>query len=477
MPRLRLQGRSLSVPSFLSFASFLSLSPPPPCSINFSLPQKKERLPPATSPQTNPNRKMLYKVLLLTTAVGSSALPLPSSTATCDLSCSSGVNMGEGCYGCNGSGKSCCAGLSCNLDEPGSASYNTCEASGPKPSPVPSPPPSPPSKPVGPPTPYVPTNQPSGLAAPGPVAPIKPAVYKNNTDYPLEVLECSDSVYQFDVDGYWSWEQIARAYYQYSVKPWNFADTSATGNIGTCVAALTTVAGECNVGDVKGKEQYGCSAFDTKDSGVFQTDFLRTGESAKVINKHMIRKSVIDPTTHKQADINIMPLCTSAFGSGYMIAPFARGPPQMISGEKDVLRPGTLQSTNFNTCLGAHDTTNDYFCPDPCADAADPLVSLTPPKEGLTCANKNEAGKNVIYPNFIGPFCHKSGWGEWSFCSSAGKQGNEQEAGCCAMWNGGANNYQDLPFPTYSFKWAIDRIGGQGKLEEICTKVAAEVDA
>jgi hypothetical protein len=73
-----------------------------------------------------------------------------------------------------------------------------------------------------------------------------PDTQMEDVSIPADVLSCSDPAYAVGSDGYWTHQQIARAFYEYSVKPWNWESTNAKDHVGDCVAALLIVAGECN---------------------------------------------------------------------------------------------------------------------------------------------------------------------------------------------------------------------------------------
>lgn len=107
----------------------------------------------------------------------------------------------------------------------------------------------------------------------------------------------------------------------------------------------------------------GCNASATGPSGVFQLDFLRTGNTSTVILPQI------------EADGNIMNLCISGYGAGFLTAP-----PWYDESEGQV---ATLEGDSFITCMEAPAYVNNYSCPDP------------------------SAVEGVDYSNYIGPFCHK----------------------------------------------------------------------
>jgi hypothetical protein len=80
--------------------------------------------------------------------------------------------------------------------------------------------------------------------------------FVQNADLPANVLACSSSRFAASSSGVWTFNQIADAFYEYGVKPWNFANpTNRTQHVADCVAALVIASGECE--SVAG--QVGCS--------------------------------------------------------------------------------------------------------------------------------------------------------------------------------------------------------------------------
>ena len=236
--------------------------------------------------------------------------------------------------------------------------------------------------------------------------------YVEDVSVPANAISCSSSRFKYDATGIWTFNQIADAFYEYGVKPWNWPNASdRTKHIDDCVAALVIVAGECStpVGKV------GCSTH-SGPSGVFQTDFLRT-----------IPGFPEEP---------IMNLCLSAWGAGYMAAPFIAAPGQSCTVSVNGGSPASIY-----TCYQAPMTINEY---------------------GSSCADPQSV-EGETYSNYIGPFCHKAWASRWSPCGIRGP-------GCCALFNGGGNSYQ-VPFPQYYFDMA-DTQGGQDYLK-ICTEAAA----
>lgn len=71
-----------------------------------------------------------------------------------------------------------------------------------------------------------------------------------------------------------------------------------------CVGALVIAAGECQ--ETLSSEGKGCDAYATKDSGVFQLDFLRSGQIGVRVRPQI------------EKDGGIMNLCISAFGAGLL---------------------------------------------------------------------------------------------------------------------------------------------------------------
>jgi hypothetical protein len=138
--------------------------------------------------------------------------------------------------------------------------------------------------------------------------------------------------------------------------------------------------------------------------GVWQTDFLRT-----------IPGFPAQP---------IMNLCTSAWGAGYMAAPWIAA-----AGQSCTVSYNNGTGASIFTCYAAPLTVNQY---------------------GATCADP-QATAGVTYSNFIGPFCHKAYSSRWSPCTTSGPD-------CCALFNGGGNSYQG-PFPQYYFNMASTQGG------------------
>lgn len=233
--------------------------------------------------------------------------------------------------------------------------------------------------------------------------------YVENVEIPPEVFECSSPFYQPDSSNLWNYTQIARAFYEYGIKPWNFPNpTNPFAHIGDCVAALIIAAGECSPPADTTKK--GCTT-QSGPSGVFQTDFLRT-----------VPGFPFAP---------VMNLCLSAYGAGYMAAPWLAAPQKTCT----ISVKGNGPASMYN-CYLAKSTVNEY---------------------GSNCKDPRSI-VNTKYNNFIGPFCHKSGASRWSLCSS-----------CCTLFNGGGNSYQN-PFPQYYFEKAVEQ--GAENFENICRLAA-----
>ena len=96
-----------------------------------------------------------------------------------------------------------------------------------------------------------------------------------------------------------------------------------------CVGALVIAAGECQ--ETLSSEGKGCDAYATKDSGVFQLDFLRSGQIGVRVRPQI------------EKDGGIMNLCISAFGAGFITAPpwFDKAKEQVATIEGDTI---------FNVC-------------------------------------------------------------------------------------------------------------------------------
>ena len=95
-----------------------------------------------------------------------------------------------------------------------------------------------------------------GLGANGNPVGMDVTDFVQNADLPANVLACSSSRFAASSSGVWTFNQIADAFYEYGVKPWNFANpTNRTQHVADCVAALVIASGECE--SVAG--QVGCS--------------------------------------------------------------------------------------------------------------------------------------------------------------------------------------------------------------------------
>lgn len=176
-----------------------------------------------------------------------------------------------------------------------------------------------------------------------------------------------------------------------------------------CVGALVIAAGEWQ--ETLSSEGKGCDAYATKDSGVFQLDFLRSGQIGVRVRPQI------------EKDGGIMNLCISAFAAGFITAP-----PWFDKAKEQV---ATIEGDTILTCAGAPPYVNNYSCHDPLAEPG------------------------ILYPNFIGPFCHKTYASRWSPCDISQTVASNV---CCPMWNGGANKESEglpqAPFPLYYYQKA-----------------------
>lgn len=241
-----------------------------------------------------------------------------------------------------------------------------------------------------------------------------------NVIFDEATLKCADPKWKPDNSGLWTFQQIAEAYLEFGAEKFYKPD-AGPDLLTQCVGALVIAAGECQeTTETLGK---GCNAFATKDSGVFQLDFLRTGNTGKVVNPQI------------EADGGIMNLCISGFGAGFMTgAPWADEASSQVA---------TLQGDSFTTCMRAPALVNDYSCPDPHAVAG------------------------VDYSNYVGTFCHKGYASRWSPCNT-----ESTAARCCGIWNGGANDYQG-PFPDYYFEKAQAHLDNGADFEATCKAAIA----
>jgi len=230
-------------------------------------------------------------------------------------------------------------------------------------------------------------------------------------------LACTDAAWKPSSSGLWTFQQIAAAFLEFGVKKFYMPGTAV---LSQCTAALYIVAGECQ--ETTATLGKGCDAFATGPSGVFQLDFMRTSNTGNKVNPQIT------------ADGNIMNLCLSGFGAGYLTAtPYV-----------DPTHVATLEGDSFYTCMGAPGLVNDYTCPDPQATAGS------------------------VYANFIGTFCHKGSLSRWSACPAG------TTAGCCGVWNGGANSYQ-IPFPDYYYQKAQEHIQNGADFVATCQAAMASV--
>ncbi|CAK9071236.1 unnamed protein product [Durusdinium trenchii] len=275
-----------------------------------------------------------------------------------------------------------------------------------------------------------PAPEPAGLGPGGNPEPAMP--YMSNLEIDDEVLACTDPKWKPNKGGIWTFEQIAEAFMEFGFKKF-YEPGSKADAISACVASLTIAAGECQ--ETHHSMGIGCDAKATHDSGVFQLDFLRAPFTPL--------GDKVNPQIKK--DGNMMNLCISGFGAG-----FVTGAPYTSSSKTGV---AYLEKTPIYTCMGAPADVNAYSCPDPLA------------KPG------------VIYPNFIGTFCHKG----YLQNDEQGKQPcslTQTTPRCCGIFMGGANDYQLAPFPEYYFMKAQEHLSKmQGKnFKTICEKVIDYMD-
>lgn len=190
-----------------------------------------------------------------------------------------------------------------------------------------------------------------------------------------------------------------------------------------CVGALVIAAGECQ--ETTQTLGLGCNGILTKDSGVFQLDFLRTGQCGEVVNPQI------------KKDGGIMNLCISGFGAGYLTAaPWVDEAKSLIA---------TLEDTVFQTCNHAPAYVNNYSCPDPLAVPG------------------------VLYSNYIGAFCHKWFASRWSTCDVT-----QTTPRCCGLFNGGANAGRDkYPFPEYYYAKAQKHLDAGANFTKTCIEALA----
>lgn len=88
--------------------------------------------------------------------------------------------------------------------------------------------------------------------------------YIENIIIPQNVINCIEEKYKPDSEGVWNLHQIADAFYEYGVKPWNFPNsTFRSEHINDCIAALIIVSGECQ----PVFERTGCSSNGSGKSG------------------------------------------------------------------------------------------------------------------------------------------------------------------------------------------------------------------
>lgn len=249
-----------------------------------------------------------------------------------------------------------------------------------------------------------------------------PAMTTSNVVLDQETLECKDPRWQHTADGLWTFRQIADAYLVFGAKKF-YKPGGVPDPLTQCVGALVIAAGECQ--ETSQTLGLGCNGILTKDSGVFQLDFLRTGHCGEVVNPQI------------QKDGGIMNLCISGFGAGYLTAaPWVDEAKSLIA---------TLEDTVFQTCNHAPPYVNNYSCPDPLAVPG------------------------VLYPNYIGAFCHKWFASRWSTCDLT-----QTTPRCCGLFNGGANAGRDkYPFPEYYYAKAQKHLDAGADFTQTCIEALA----
>jgi len=248
-----------------------------------------------------------------------------------------------------------------------------------------------------------------------------PVLTVDDVTFDQETVSCTDPKWKPDANEVWTFEQIAESFLIHGAKKF-YKPGTGPDPLTQCVGALITAAGECVP-----KLGIGCDARATGPSGVFQLDFLRSGGTGTgAIVNAQIKK-----------DDGLMNLCISGFGAGFITAT------PWVDRAND--KVATLQGDSFLTCMGAPRFVNNYSCPDP----------------------KAESG--VLYPNFLGPFCHKGYASRWSPCKL-----ESTSPRCCGVWNGGANDYQ-IPFPDYYLEKAQENLKAGADFEKTCQEALKKV--
>eukprot|EP00434_Breviolum_minutum_P032102 symbB.v1.2.028390.t1/scaffold2960.1/size66438/8 len=249
-----------------------------------------------------------------------------------------------------------------------------------------------------------------------------PAMTVTNVVFDEETLHCSDPRWTPDSTGIWTFKQIAESFLLYGAKKF-YSPGGVPDPLTQCVGALVIAAGECQ--ETLSSEGKGCDAYATKDSGVFQLDFLRSGQIGVRVRPQI------------EKDGGIMNLCISAFGAGFITAP-----PWFDKAKEQV---ATIEGDTILTCAGAPPYVNNYSCHDPLAEPG------------------------ILYPNFIGPFCHKTYASRWSPCDISQTVASNV---CCPMWNGGANKESEglpqAPFPLYYYQKAETHMNKGANFTKIC---------
>lgn len=168
-----------------------------------------------------------------------------------------------------------------------------------------------------------------------------------------------------------------------------------------------------------------------------------------------------------------MNLCISGFGAGYLTAaPWVDEAKSLIA---------TLEDTVFQTCNHAPPYVNNYSCWEDffhdflhiffCSriDLGVFFVQVTLDVWAAPGCPDPLAVPGVLYPNYIGAFCHKWFASRWSTCDLT-----QTTPRCCGLFNGGANAGRDkYPFPEslvfsciFLFGRVLFFLGGQQKLKD-----------
>ena len=242
---------------------------------------------------------MLYKSLLVCTILSAAALPLPSASDTCDLACTSGVNMGEGCFGCKDGAKTCCAaaGLVCGGDQ-----GSTCIKAGPGPSPSPAPGPSPGPSPS-------PSPGPSPSPSPGPSPSPSPVTGPRYPTYGDIALQACAKVASEKANGETcgdacsSSPNVKTAYMVAKIWTYSTEDMERVGGqpvgggLNSCPGAVAIALGECQQSsNVVSIDEGGCSnsaGVEGSSGGIWQVSGPTVKEEWKLAGK-----TVVDGNTY-----------------------------------------------------------------------------------------------------------------------------------------------------------------------------------